>query len=180
MHSMALRLLQPIPLLQPTALLQPMLRLHAIPVAPTVDLPVKPTAVLPPPPILLALVRRPIASPSKPMPLKAPARGSGTRVPVRRNEAVNASPTLTSIAVTASEGRARRANVRPSIPSRCLLQEEERQDAQGERRTPLFGTVKQTGEPNGVEPNAALQRCGDGETGDFKCLTVCQTQAPSL
>ncbi len=140
MHSMALRLLQPIPLLQPTALLQPMLRLHAIPVAPTVDLPVKPTGLLPSTP--LALARRPIASPLEHMPVKALARGSGTRVPVRRNEAVNASPTLTSIAVTASEGPARRANVRPSIPSRCLLQEEERQDAQGERRTPLFGTVK--------------------------------------
>src|SRR5262249_52761346 len=106
----------------------------------TVDLPVEPTALLPSTP--RALVRRPIASPLKHIPVNALARGSGTRGPVRGNEAVSASPTLTSIAGTASEGRARRANVRPSIPSRCLLQEEERQDAQGERRTPLFGTVK--------------------------------------
>src|SRR5262249_9923997 len=136
MFSMALRLLQPIPLLQPTVLLQPMPRLHAIPVGPTVDLPVEPTALLPSTP--RALVRRPIASPLKHMPVNALARGSGTRGPVRGNEAVNASPTLTSIAVTASEGRARRANVGPSIPNRCLLQEGERESAQSARHTPQF------------------------------------------
>jgi hypothetical protein len=41
------------------------------------------------------------------MPLQALARGSGTRVPAQVNAAMNASPTLTSIAVTGSEGRAR-------------------------------------------------------------------------
>jgi hypothetical protein len=121
--STALRLLQPIALLQPTALLQAMPRLHAIPVAPTVDPPAKPTALPPRPPTPPALVRRPIASPRKPMPLKAPARGSGTLVPVRRNEAVCASLTSISIAVTATKRRARshaRSNARRSIRSRCL------------------------------------------------------------
>jgi hypothetical protein len=119
-----------ITLLQPTALLQPMPRLHAIPVEPTVDPPVKPTARLPLPPTPQARVRRPIASPSKPMPLKAPARGSGTRVPVRRNEAVCASLTSISIAVTASKRHARshaRSNARPSIRSRCLPDGKRRQ-----------------------------------------------------
>jgi hypothetical protein len=86
MHNMARRLLQPTARLQPTALLQPMPPLHAIPVAPTVDLPVNPPALLPPTP--LAPVRRPIASPLKPMPLKALARGSGTLVPGQRNAAL--------------------------------------------------------------------------------------------
>jgi hypothetical protein len=112
MHNMARRLLQHTALLQPTALLQRttplkgIALLESIPVELTVDLPVKPTpAVLPP--TLLALVHRPIAFPLKHMPLKALARGSGTRVRVRRNEAMNASPTLISTAVTASEGRAK-------------------------------------------------------------------------
>src|SRR5262249_10020100 len=91
--------------------------------------PPKPTALLPRPPTPPALVRRPIASPRKPMPLKAPARGSGTLVPVRRNEALCASLTSISIAVTATKRRARshaRSNARPSIRSRCLRDAERR------------------------------------------------------
>src|SRR5262249_8592231 len=109
--------------------LQAMPRLHAIPVEPTVDPPAKPTALLPRPPTPPALVRRPIASPRKPMPLKAPARGSGTLVPVRSNGPACASLTSISIAVTARNPRARshaRSNARRSIRSRCLRDAERR------------------------------------------------------
>src|SRR5262249_15909439 len=113
----------------PPALPQAIPRPPAIPADPTVDPPAKPTALLPRPPTPPALVRRPIASPRKPMPLKAPARGSGTLVPVRRNGAVCASLMSISIAVTASKRRARshaRSNARRSIRSRCLRDAERR------------------------------------------------------
>jgi hypothetical protein len=114
MHNMVPRLLQPTALLQPITPLQRITLLKRIrllkgtaaePIVElTVELPVKPTAV---PPTPRALVRRLIASPRKPMPLKALARGNGTPVPGQRNAATCASPTLTSIAVTASKRRAR-------------------------------------------------------------------------
>jgi hypothetical protein len=55
------------------------------------------------PPTPLALVRRPIASPLKHMPLKALARGSGMPVPARASEAICVSPTSISIAATATK-----------------------------------------------------------------------------
>src|SRR5262249_1999354 len=102
---------------------QPSPRPTPTPAEPPVDPPANPTAPLPRPPTPPALVRRPIASPRKPMPLKAPARGSGTLVPVRRNGPVCASLTSISIAVTATKRRARshaRSNARRSTRSRCL------------------------------------------------------------
>jgi hypothetical protein len=61
----------------------------------------------------LALVRRPIASPLKHMPLKALARGSGMPVPARASEAICVSPTSISIAATATKRRARPRSRQP-------------------------------------------------------------------
>ena len=88
MHNMARRLLQPTALLQPIALLQPMPRLHAILDEPTVDRPVPLNRLARISSTPLALVRRPMTFLVKYMPLKAPARGSGTLVPGQRNAAL--------------------------------------------------------------------------------------------
>ena len=140
MHNIAPLLHQPIVRLQGIILRKAITLLQGTPAEPTGDLPVKPTTLRPP--TRRALVRRPIAFLLKHTPVKARPRMNGTLLRARRNEAACASPTSTPGAVTVSKGRAHnhRANVRRSIRSRCRLQEEGRQDAQGERSfIPLVG-----------------------------------------
>jgi hypothetical protein len=118
-------------------------RLHAIPVEPTVDLPVNPTpVVLPPTP--LALVHRPIAFLLKHMPKQALARGSGTRPRVRISAATSALRTSMQRAAMASEGRAR---------------SERRHHNRCRQRVPRVPVLAAS-----LEPNAALWYRGEGET----------------
>jgi hypothetical protein len=121
MHNIAL-LLQPIALLQPITLLRRIRLLKGTAAEPTVELtvhlPVKPTAVTSTP---RALVRRPMPLLLKLMPLKRSARGNGTPVPARVNEAVCASPTSISIAVTATKPHARLRSADPTRAGHSLV-----------------------------------------------------------
>jgi hypothetical protein len=104
MHNMAL-LLQAMVLLQRIALLKRITLLKGPPAESTVDLPVSPPAALSSTP--RALARRPMMFLAKRMAVQAKARGSGTRLPARVNEAACASNTPMHFAVTATTSRAR-------------------------------------------------------------------------
>jgi len=113
MHNMAL-------LLQAMVLPQRIALLKGTTAEPTVDLPVNPPAV--PSFIRRALARRPMTFPAKRMAVQAKARGSGTPLPARVNEAVCASNTPMHFAVTVIKSRVRlRRRVRKS--SGTVLQE---------------------------------------------------------